>query len=362
MTKAIPFHSLSSADQDRETFRHTHFTETIDATKTADTYAPESVGTVMRDNFLAVPEEFTVAEATQFLRQNEIGQKSKYYVYVVDSWQVLKGIVPIRNLLTASENQKIAEIACPDVISVHVNEDREKVAQIIQSREFLSVPVVNDQGKLLGIINTKDILGIVEAEATEDFHKMASVSALKTSLKTASVSLLFQKRVGWLLVLVFMNIFSSTGIAFYEDTIASMVALVFFLPLLIGSSGNAGSQSATMMVRALATGDVKLRDWASFLGKELAVSGLLGLAMGLAVAGIGFYRGGAEVAVVVALTMQIVVIVGSLIGMSLPFALNKLKFDPATASGPLVTSIADIAGIMIYFSIATWYLGYVGMM
>ncbi|KAB2953283.1 magnesium transporter [Heliorestis acidaminivorans] len=364
MTKAISIHGASRPlEHERKSLtRTTAIAEIIDETREEALYAPESVGTIMHDNFLAVPEEYSVAEAMQVLRQNEIGQKSKYYVYVVDSCQVLKGIVPIRNLLTASEKQKIAEITCPDVVSVSAHQDREEVATFMQSRDFLSVPVVNEQGVLVGIVNARDVLGIVEAETTEDFHKMASVSALKTSLKSASIYLLFQKRVGWLLLLVFVNIFSSTGIAYFEDTIASMVALVFFLPLLIGSSGNAGSQSATMMVRALATGDVKLRDWASFLGKELVVSGLLGLAMGLAVATIGFFRVGTEVAIVVALTMQVVVIVGSLIGMSLPFALDKLKLDPATASGPLVTSIADIAGILIYFSIATWYLGHVGIM
>jgi magnesium transporter len=143
------------------------------------------------------------------------------------------------------------------------------------------------------------------------------------------------------------------GIAIFEDTISACVALVFFLPLLIGSGGNAGSQASTLMVRALATGDVRTSDWASMLGREVLVAALLGVTMALAVSVIGVVRGGPEIALVVALSMVVIVLVGSLIGMSLPFVLDRLKLDPATASAPLVTSIADAMGVLIYFAIAT---------
>ena len=157
--------------------------------------------------------------------------------------------------------------------------------------------------------------------------------------------------------MLFGNMFSGAGIAHFEGIIASHITLLFFLPLLIGSSGNAGAQSGTLMVRALATGEIKLRDWGSMLGKECLVAGLLGLTMAGAVVGLGWWRGGYDIAVVVALTMMLVVLAGSLIGLSLPFLLSRFKLDPATASGPLITSIADVAGVVLYFSIATWYLG-----
>ncbi|WP_243885278.1 magnesium transporter [Shewanella algae] len=169
--------------------------------------------------------------------------------------------------------------------------------------------------------------------------------------------MLYRKRVFWLVLLVFGNVFSGTGIAYFEDTITAYVALVFFLPLLIGSSGNAGSQSATLMVRALATGEVVLKDWLSLLAKELFVAGLLGATMAIAVFTLGYWRGG-DIALVVALTMQLVVIIGSLIGMSLPFLLSKFKLDPASASAPLVTSIADIIGVIVYFNVATAILDF----
>lgn len=172
------------------------------------------------------------------------------------------------------------------------------------------------------------------------------------------MGLMYRKRVFWLVLLVFGNLFSGAGIAHFEDTIHAYVALVFFLPLLIDSGGNAGSQSATLMVRALATGEVIGKDWAKMLGREVMIAGLLGVTMAVAVSMLGLWRGGPEIALVVAITMQIVVIVGSVVGMSLPFILSKLKFDPASASAPLITTIADAVGVIIYFSVATMILDF----
>jgi magnesium transporter len=176
----------------------------------------------------------------------------------------------------------------------------------------------------------------------------------------SSSGLLYRKRIPWLVVLVITNLASGAVIASYEATLEAAIALVFFLPLLIDSSGNAGSQSATLIVRALAMGDVKLRDWASLMAKEVGVSLALGLTMSLAVWGIAYWRGGTEVGLTAALTMFLVVMVGSIIGHSLPFVLSRLNWDPATASAPLITSLADITGVLIYFYIATRLLGLAG--
>jgi magnesium transporter len=200
-------------------------------------------------------------------------------------------------------------------------------------------------------------MDVAEQEATEDFHSIGTVGKLEKSVRDAGVPLLYRKRVLWLVLLVFGNIISGAGIAYFEDTIAAYVALVFFLPLLIGSAGNAGSQAATLMVRALATGDVHTRDWGRMLRRELGVAGLLGLTMAVAVSVLGIFRGGQEIALVVALTMVVVVIIGSMVGVSLPFLLSCFKLDPATASVPLITSIADAAGVIIYFSMASALLG-----
>lgn len=221
----------------------------------------------------------------------------------------------------------------------------------------MAISVTDNEQRLVGIITVDDIMDVIEEENTEDFHKMGTARKININLLDASPLLLIRKRLPWLLILVFMNIFSGAGIAYFEETIQAVVALVFFLPLLIDSAGNAGSQAATLMIRALAVGDVKMGDWFKLIRKEAIVAVLLGLVMALAVSVIGIFRAGTDVAVVVALSMTVVVIVGSVIGMSLPFIFSKLKMDPATASGPLITSISDILGVIIYFSIATWYLG-----
>jgi magnesium transporter len=187
-------------------------------------------------------------------------------------------------------------------------------------------------------------------------QKSALIGSPLGNLKTASIGLLYRKRVLWLVLLVFGNLFSGAGIAAFEDVIAANIALVFFLPLLVDSGGNAGAQSATLMVRALATGDVVLPDWLRLLGRECGVALALGATMAVAVASLGLLRGGVNIALIVASSMMIIVLLGSLIGMSLPFLLSRMKLDPATASGPLITSIADAAGVLVYFWIATQVL------
>lgn len=193
-------------------------------------------------------------------------------------------------------------------------------------------------------------------QTTESFHKGASITTTIGDLRHATLGLLYRKRVLWLVLLVFGNLFSGAGIAAFEETIAAHIALVFFLPLLVDSGGNAGSQSATLMVRGLATGEVTLSDWGRMLGREFGVALLLGCTMAVAVASLGLLRGGPQIALIVASSMVVIVLVGSLIGMSLPFLLSRLKLDPATASGPLITSIADAAGVLVYFGIATQVL------
>jgi magnesium transporter len=242
-------------------------------------------------------------------------------------------------------------------VSISAFADREEAVSLARKYGLVVLPVVDSAGALLGIVTADDLLDVEEEEVTEDFQRVASVEPFRTSLLETGARTLYARRILWLLVLVVVNIFSGAGIAYFEETIAATVALVFFLPLLIDSSGNSGSQSATLMIRALATGDVKLSDWGRLLGKELMVAILLGLTMAFAVSLVGIVRAGPEVAVVVSLTMMIVVMVGSLIGMLLPFILARFNLDPATASAPLITSLADISGVLIYFSLATRLLG-----
>jgi len=319
-------------------------------------YPEESVGRLMTPDYVAVRPHWTVQQALRQVRRKGLVSETINRIYVVDDeWRLIDDI-ELRRLIMAEPETLIEEVMDHSFTSVSAFADREEAVGMIRRYDITALPVLDSGGVLLGIVTVDDVLDVAEKEATEDFHKVGSVEPLRMSLKEASVPLLYRRRIGWLMVLVFVNILSGAGIAAYEATIDAVVALVFFLPLLIGSGGNAGSQSATLMVRALATGDVRMTDWFRLLGKELSVALLLGVTMAAGVSVISYVRA-PEVMVVVAITMTLIVIWGSLLGMSLPFVLTRFGRDPATASAPLITSLADISGVLIYLYIATWYLG-----
>jgi len=319
-------------------------------------YEQETAGRVMTPDYLSLNKNMTVNQAIEKVRTSDVHRDTLTTLYVTDESRVLIGIVDLQDLVIAKPDQTIEEIMNDEIVYAMTDNDQEMVARMLQEHDLIAIPVVDRERRLVGAVTIDDVVDILEEEATEDFHKIGAVGKFKINFREASVPFLFRIRIGWLMVLVFMNIFSGAGIAYFEDTIEAVVALVFFLPLLIDSGGNAGSQSATMMVRALATGDVVFRDWFKLLWKELRVALSMGVVMALGVALIASFRA-PEVVMVVAFTMTLVVIFGSLIGMSLPFVLSRFNMDPAAASGPLITSLADIAGVLIYFTIATWYLG-----
>lgn len=320
-------------------------------------YPEESVGALMTSDFATLDAHQTVEEAINQLRKIASERETIYQAYVVDEQMHLQGTVSLRDLMISEPSLTVGKIMTQVLIFVRVDEAQNVAAQAISKYDLLALPVLDQQNRMVGIVTYDDAMDVAEEEADRSIHKSAAVD-FSGNLKDASVGLMYRKRVFWLVLLVFGNLFSGAGIAYFEDTIQAYVALVFFLPLLIGSSGNAGAQSATLMVRAIATGEVIGKDWAKMLAKELFIAGLLGITMAIAVSLLGLWRGGPEIALVVALTMQIVVVVGSLVGMSLPFILSKLKFDPASASAPLVTTIADAVGVIIYFSVATSILDF----
>lgn len=316
-------------------------------------YREGTAGAIMTSDYATLTAGLTTAQAIAKLRREAPDKETIYEAYVVDADRRLVGAVSLQDLILADPAAVIGAIMRHDVPFARVEDDQAEVARLIARYDAIALPVVNGGDKLVGIVTYDDAMDVAEQEATEDFHRHGSMAAMAVSMKDATIATLYRKRVFWLVVLVFGNIFSGAGIAYFEDTIAAYVALVFFLPLLIDSGGNAGSQAATLMVRALATGEVVMRDWTRMLGREVMVAAGLGVTMAVAVSLLGLYRGGTEIALVVALTMVLVVVVGSVIGMSLPFLLSRFRFDPATASGPLITSIADAAGVIIYFTIAT---------
>jgi len=318
-------------------------------------YPEQSIGRLMTTDFVAVKPHYTVQQALAHIRKYGQDSETLNIIYVVDaSWRLIDDL-RIRSLLLADASQLIADLLDNRFVSLKAYDDQETAIQIFREQDRVALPVVDDESKLLGIVTVDDIMDVAEEETTEDFHKFGSFQKSIISPLKARVLELYKSRIVWLTILVFMNVFSGAALASFEGVIESMVSLVFFLPLLIDSGGNAGAQSATLMIRALAIGDVQMKDWLKLLSKELFVSLLLGLTMAVGVSLIASFRA-PEIIFIVALTMIFTVMVGSMIGLMLPFLFTRFNVDPATASAPLITSLADILGVLIYFTIASKFL------
>lgn len=317
-------------------------------------YPEDSAGSVMTTDYATLPPEITVQEALTQLRHQAPQRETIYYVYVVDENRRLIGFVSLRDLILASPSAKIRDIMQEEVVTVRADQDQEEVAQELAHYDFLAIPVVDEQHRLVGIVTHDDVADVMEDEATEDFHLTAAVAPLIQGYGQSSVWSLYHRRIGWLVILVFVNLISSGVISAYEETLQATIALAFFLPLLIDSGGNTGSQAATLIVRALATDEVRLKEWFRVIGKELGVGLSLGATMALASFALGAFRGGFDVGLVVGLSMLCIVLVTNLVGVLLPFALTRMRFDPAVASSPLITTVADATGLLLYFSIANW--------
>ncbi len=319
-------------------------------------YQERTAGALMTSDYATLSAAMTVTEALEALRLEAPDAETIYHTYVIDNERKLLGVISLRVLILASPEQLIGDIMLSSVITCKVSDDQEDVAKVVARYDLIALPIIDATGALVGIVTHDDAMDVASDEATDDFHKSGGVTTIVGRLKDVSIKVLYRKRVFWLVFLVFGNLLSGLSIANFEEVIAANLVLVFFLPLLVDSGGNAGSQSATLMVRALATGDVVMRDWLSLLGREAMVALMLGATMAVAISIIGYIRGDAIVSLVLALSMMSVVMIGCVIGMSLPFILNKVGFDPATASAPLITSVCDASGVLIYLFIASKFL------
>lgn len=315
-------------------------------------YPEDSIGRLMTPEFVAVKPDYTVTDALIHIREFGRDSETLNLIYVIDdNWKLIDDI-RIREIILARPDQLIRDLMDDHFVALNAQDDQETAIRVFQDQDRVALPVIDSEGLLLGIVTIDDVMDVLEEETTEDFHKFGSVQGAIVNPLKAGIGFLYKKRIVWLIALVFMNVFSGAILANFEVVIGQFVALVFFLPLLIDSGGNAGAQSATLMIRSLAVGDVEMSDWFRLVGKEFFVSLLLGLTMAVGVSLVASIRA-PEIMLIVASTMILTVIAGSMIGLLLPFIFTKLKIDPATASAPLVTSLADILGVIIYFSIAT---------
>lgn len=329
-------------------------------------YHEDEAGGLMNPRFARIRPDVTVDEAIRYLRlQAQVNLAGIYYVFVLDEAQHLLGVVSFQDIFRASPEKKIRDIMKTDVVKVSENEDQEVVSRLFSQYKFLAVPVVDSENRIKGIVTADDILRAVQAEASEDMQKMGGTAALERPYMEIGFFNLLKKRAGWLVVLFFGEMITASAMAHFEEEIARAVVLALFVPLIISSGGNTGSQATTLIIRAMALGEVKLKDWWKIIYRELGI----GFGLGCILAFIGFLRiviwqhffhiygpHYLAVATAVSLSLMGVVMLGTLAGSMLPFILRRLNLDPASASAPFVATLVDVSGILIYFTVSALIL------
>lgn len=319
-------------------------------------YPSDSIGRMMTPDFMSVREDWTVKKVFDHLRNNGEDRETLSTLYVCDDRGVLLDAISLNKLVLSDLNSYVRDLMDFTVLTVQPDEDRELAVELMQKYDRLALPVVDDQNRILGIVTIDDIMDIASDEVTEDFHLQAALKPLGHSYWDIRISGLLKSRLPWLTVLIAINLVSSGIIASFEESLTLYVGLAFFIPLLIDAGGNSGSQAAMMMIRALSTGDIKAEQWKRILVRELICGVLIGLVLGLMGAALGYFRGGIDLALVLFFSLLVILILTNLTGVILPFTLSALKLDPAVASGPLITTVADAVGLLVYFQIARIFL------
>lgn len=316
-------------------------------------YEEETAGGIMTSEFVRLSPDMTVSEALERVREQATSKETIYALYVLDDQHRLLGVVSLSQLvLTRPREATVGEIMYDNPISVSVGTDQETVMRQLRHYDFLAMPVLDDQGRMVGIVTHDDALDVAVEEATEDAQLMGGVEPLEAPYFATGVLTLVRKRAVWLTVLFVAGLGAGSILRGYEHLLEREMALIFFLPLIIAAGGNSGSQSATLVIRGLATGEMTLRDWWRVGKRELASGLLLGLLLGALGVVVSNLWGKGAVASTVLLTLVAIVTVGSLLGSLLPLGLARLGIDPAITSSPLVAGLVDILGILIYVLVA----------
>ncbi|MEO6965492.1 MAG: magnesium transporter [Acidobacteriaceae bacterium] len=324
-------------------------------------YKEDEAGGLMSPRFARLRPESTVEEAISYLRREAAGVETIYYAYVLDRDQHLLGVISVRELFSANPSKLIREIMHTDWISVPEETDQKQVAAVMRGSRLLAVPVLDKNARMVGIVTVDDIVDVVEEESSRNIQNVGGTTALDGPYLHAPFFELVRKRAGWLMILFIGEMFTATAMGFFQKEIESAVVLALFLPLIISSGGNSGSQATTLVIQAMAVGDVRLRDWFRVIRRELFV----GLALGVILGVIGLVRifawqmlfqyYGAQtflLSLTILCSLIGVVAFGSITGATLPFILRRLGLNPASASAPFVATLVDVTGLIIYFSIA----------
>lgn len=325
-------------------------------------YAEDEAGGLMSPRFARVRPELRVDEAIRYLqRQARAHLETIYYAYVLDAEQRLLGVCSFRELFANAPEVTVRDIMHQEPVTVRAEMDQEAVARVFQQYGFLALPVVDQENRMQGIVTIDDIVDVVQEEATEDAQKFGGMQALDAPYLQTSFLEMLRKRGGWLALLFVGEMLTASAMARFEHEIARAVVLAMFIPLIISSGGNSGSQASTLIIRAMALGEVRLRDWWRIIRREFAA----GLCLGVILAGVGVARillwealfhtygeHNALLAITVGISLIGVVTIGTLCGSMLPFLLRRFGFDPASASAPFVATLVDLSGLVIYFSVA----------
>ncbi len=313
----------------------------------------DSAGGLMTTDYVSVGLDLSVADVIERIRAQAADAETIYYVYVVSDTHRLLGVVSLRDLLLAKSDAPLREVMTESFFSVAPDTDQEEVARTLAKYDFSALPVVGPDRKLLGVITVDDVIDVLTQEQTEDAQKLAGVEPIEETYFSTGFWTLVRKRVVWLAVLFVGEFFTGTALRSFDRVLEAVAQLSFYVPLLISTGGNSGSQSATLVIRGLAMGDIKLSDWRRIFVRELGQ----GLVMGLGLAAIGVARvlawgDGGGFVITVGVTLVGIVTMGCVVGSLFPLLLKRVGLDPATSSAPFIASLVDVLGILIYFSIA----------
>lgn len=315
-------------------------------------YEEETAGRLMTRNVAALRRHWTVAETLEYLRSLQDAE-TLHYLYVVDKNDALIGVVPLRKLILSQANATIESIMTRDIVAVPVTIDQEDLADLVSRYDYYAIPIVDHQNRLLGVVTVDDVLDVIAEEVTEDIQRLGGSEPLEQPYFAVSSFQIVRKRIGWLLLLFIASTLSGEVIRLFQHELDIVVALGFFITLITGTGGNAGSQTVATIIRAITLDEVRLSNLGAAWRREVSVGLILGLVMG--VVGIGralLWHTGFEVALVVALTLPLVVVWSTTIATVIPVLADRFNIDPTVISGPMITTLVDASGLLIYFLLA----------
>lgn len=324
-------------------------------------YPENSVGRLMTPDYIAVKQGWTVSETLDFIRKNGADSETLNVIYIVDEKGKLIDDIRIREVILSPLERKILDLMDENYTALNVHDDQETAVELFKKYDRVALPVIDNHGILIGIVTVDDVLDVAEEEATEDIQKIAGVSALEEPFPTIPIFSMVRKRAIWLTILFVAQILTAIAMGFFGDEISKAVVLSIFIPLVISSGGNSGSQAATLVIRAMAVGEIVLADWWLIMRREILSGFMLGSILGV----IGFLQVAiltnvfhvisshwVLIGITVFFSLIGIVLWGTISGSMLPFILKKLGADPATSSAPLIATLCDVTGLVIYFSVA----------